>query len=335
MRVAVFSSKPYVEEYFRLANQSVGHELVFFEARLTDLTTPLAEGFPAVCTFVNDLLDAKILLALSRQGTKLIALRSAGFNQVDLDSAKQLGLSVARVPAYSPHAVAEHTIALMLALCRHLHKAYNRVREGNFALDGLLGIELSGRTAGVIGTGKIGTIVTKILAGFGCKLLGYDVVPNAEAEAAGLEYVSFEELFSRSDIITLHCPLMPATCHLINDESLARMKRGVVLVNTSRGKLIDTKAAIRALKSGKLGALGLDVYEEEADLFFEDLSNRVIQDDVFSRMLTFPNVIITGHQAFFTDTALKAIAAETLANITAFEQNREPPGLIIAEKVRG
>lgn len=335
MRVAVFSSKPYVEEFFRQANREAAHELVFFESRLSDLTTSLADGFPAVCTFVNDMLDAKTLLALSRQGTKLIALRSAGFNQVDLQSAEQLGLTVARVPAYSPHAVAEHTIALLLALCRRLHKAYNRVREGNFALDGLLGIELNGRTAGVIGTGKIGAIVARILAGFGCELLGFDVVNNPETEAAGLRYVSLEELFSRSDIITLHCPLMPATYHVINDEALARMKRGAIVVNTSRGALIDTKAAIRALKSGKLGALGLDVYEEEADLFFEDLSNRVIQDDVFSRMLTFPNVIITGHQAFFTEAAVHAIAVETLANITAFEQGETPPGLILAEKVRG
>jgi D-lactate dehydrogenase len=335
MKVAVFSSKPYVEESFRQANQKAGHELVFFEARLTALTVPLAEGFPAVCTFVNDLLDAKILLSLARQGTKLIALRSAGFNQVDLPSAQQLGLAVARVPAYSPHAVAEHTVGLILALCRHLHKAYNRVRDGNFALDGLLGIELNGRTAGIVGTGKIGAIVAKILAGFGCKLLGYDLVPNPEAEAAGVKYVSYDELFSQSDLITLHCPLVPATHHIIGDEALARMKRGVVLINTSRGPLIDTKAAIRSLKSGKLGALGLDVYEEEADLFFEDLSNRVIQDDVFSRMLTFPNVIITGHQAFFTDAALRAISKETMANLTAFDRGETPPGLIVADKVRG
>jgi D-lactate dehydrogenase len=335
MRVAIFSSKSYVEEYFNRANEAVGHELVFFETRLTDQTVPLAEGFDAVCTFVNDTLDAKILLALSRQGIKLIALRCAGFNQVDLPSAEQLGLTVTRVPAYSPHAVAEHTMALILALSRHLHKAYNRVREGNFSLEGLLGIELHGRTAGIVGTGKIGAIIAKILAGFGCKLLGYDVANNPEAEAAGLTYVPLDELFSKSDIITLHCPLMPATYHLLGDEALAKMKRGVIVVNTSRGKLIDTKAAIRALKSGKLGALGLDVYEEEADLFFEDLSARVIQDDVFSRMLTFPNVIITGHQAFFTETALTAIAEETLANITAFAQNRTPPGLILAEKVRG
>jgi D-lactate dehydrogenase len=335
MRVAVFSSKHYVQEYFQQANRTAKHELVFFESRLTDLTTPLAEGFPAICTFVNDFLDAKVLLSLARQGTKLIALRCAGFNQIDLQSAAQLGLTVARVPAYSPHAVAEHAIALLLALCRHLHRAYNRVREGNFALDGLLGMELHGRTAGVVGTGKIGAIVAKILAGFGCKLLGFDVVQNPEVASAGLEYVTLDELFSRSDIISLHCPLMPATHHLIDDESLARMKRGVILINTSRGPLIDTKAAIRALKSGKLGALGLDVYEEEADLFFEDLSNRVIQDDVFSRMLTFPNVIITGHQAFFTETALAAIAEDTLANITAFEENRTPPGLLDLDKVRG
>ena len=293
MRVALFSTKPYDQVFFRAANASAGHELVFFEPRLASETCLLAAGFPAVCTFVNDTLDAHVLLTLMKQGTRLIALRCAGFNNVDLEVAEHLGLTVARVPAYSPHAVAEHTIALILALERKIHKAYNRVREGNFALDGLMGMELHDRTAGVIGTGRIGAIVARILLGFGCEVLAYDVFQNADLLSGGVSYVPLDDLFRRSDIITLHCPLQPETFHLVNEDSLALMKRGVLLVNTSRGPLLDSRAAVRALKSGKLSALGLDVYEEEGDLFFEDLSNRVIQDDVLSRMLTFPNVIIT------------------------------------------
>ncbi len=334
MKVAVFSTKPYDRTSFQAANAQAGHELVFFQPRLTAQTGPLAAGFPAVCAFVNDTLDAHVLLALMKQGTKLIALRCAGFNQVDLEVAEQIGLAVTRVPAYSPHAVAEHTLALLLALDRKLHKAYNRVREGNFSLDGLLGRELFGRTAGVIGTGKIGAIVAKIFIGFGCKVLAYDVAENPDLQTAGVSYLPLDEIFRQADFITLHCPLMPQTFHLINEDSLATMKRGVMIVNTSRGALLDAKAAVRALKSGKLGALGLDVYEEEGDLFFEDLSNRVIQDDVFSRMLTFPNVIITGHQAFFTQRALDSIAQQTLANITAFEKGEPPPGRLTAEMVR-
>ncbi len=333
MDLAIFSTKPYDREYFLEANRPHGHRLVFFEPRLTDQTSRLAADFPAVCAFVNDQLDASMLLTLSRQGTQLIALRCAGFNNVDLRAAEHLGIAVARVPAYSPHAVAEHTVALILALARRLHKAYNRVREGNFALEGLLGIEIHGRTVGIIGTGKIGTLVAQILGGFGCQLLAYDVIENPKIEQMGGRYVGLNELFSRSDIITLHCPLSPSTVHIVDDEAVVRMKPGVMLVNTSRGKLIDTSAVIRSLKSGKIGALGLDVYEEEADLFFEDLSTRVIQDDAFSRMLTFPNVIITGHQAFFTVNALRAIASETLANVTAFERGERPPGLLTAELV--
>ncbi len=335
MKVAVFSTKPYDRDFFEEANRAAGHELVFHESRLGARTCRLAEGFPAVCAFVNDELDAGVLLTLARHGTRLAALRCAGFNNVDLRAAEQLEVTVTRVPAYSPRAVAEHTVALILSLARHLHKAYNRVREGNFALEGLLGTELFEQTVGVIGTGKIGALVAEILAGFGCKLLAHDVKPNPEVEARGARYVSRNELFAESDLITLHCPLVPATYHLIGDEALARMKQGVMLINTSRGKLIDTQAVIRALKSGKIGALGLDVYEEEADLFFEDLSSRVIQDDVFARMLTFPNVIVTGHQAFFTRRALRAIADETLANITAFENGATPPGLITHEIARG
>jgi len=335
MKTAVFSTKPYDREFLEEANRAAGHELVFFEPRLAEQTCRLAEGFPAICAFVNDQLDAGVLLRLSGRGTKLVAMRCSGFNNVDLRAAEQLGLTVTRVPAYSPRAVAEHTLALILSLCRRLHKAYNRVREGNFALEGLLGMELAERSAGVIGTGKIGAIVAQLLVGFGCKVLGYDVHKTPELEALGVRYVELPELFAESDLVTLHCPLMPATLHVIDDEALARMKPGVMLINTSRGKLIDTRAVIRALKSGKIGALGLDVYEEEADLFFEDLSDRVIQDDIFARMLTFPNVIITGHQAFFTRRAMQAIAEQTLANITAFEQGEEPPGLITAEMVRG
>jgi D-lactate dehydrogenase len=335
MKTALFSTKSYDQQFFSEANRQAGHELVFFEPRLTDQTCMLADGFPAVCAFVNDQLDARVLLRLSRRGTRLIALRCAGFNNVDLASARDLGLTVTRVPAYSPRAVAEHTVALILALSRRLHKAYNRVREGNFALEGLLGLELSGRTAGIIGTGKIGATLARILSGFSCRLLAYDLAPNAELETIGVRYVSLDELLAHSDVISLHCPLAPNTFHMINDEALAKMKQGVVLINTSRGKLVDTEAVVRALKSGKIGSLGLDVYEEEADLFYEDLSDRVIQDDVFSRMLTFPNVIVTGHQAFFTHRAMQAIAAETLASITAFEQGRQPPGLITAEMVRG
>lgn len=334
MKVAVFSTKSYDRDFLSAANRETEHELVFLEPRLTPQTCRLADGFPAICAFVNDQLDASVLLPLSRQGTELIALRSAGFNHVDLPAAEQLGMTVTRVPAYSPHGVAEHTVALMLALNRKIPRAYNRVREGNFALDGLLGFDFHGRTVGIIGTGKIGAVVAKIMAGFECRILVYDVARNPDVEALGAKYVSTEELFAQSDIITLHCPLVPATHHLINEEAIARMKRGVMLINTSRGALVDTQAVVRALKSGKIGYLGLDVYEEEADLFFEDLSTRVIQDDVFSRMLTFPNVIITGHQAFFTRNALEAIARETLENITAFEQGRRPPGLITAELVR-
>jgi D-lactate dehydrogenase len=334
MKVALFSTKPYDRAFFQAANADFGHELAYFEPRLTAETCLLAGGFEAICPFVNDSLDSHVLLPLSKLGVRLIALRCAGFNNVDLEMAEHLGLTVTRVPAYSPNAVAEHTLALVLALDRKIHKAYNRVREGNFALEGLLGLELHGRTAGVVGTGKIGAIVARIFLGFGCKVLAYDVYQNADLIAVGVTYVSRDDLFREADIITLHCPLQPETFHIINEDSLALMKRGVMLVNTSRGPLLDTVAAVRALKSGKLGALGLDVYEEEGDLFFEDLSNRVIQDDVFSRMLTFPNVIITGHQAFFTQRALEAIAQETLANITAFERGETPPGRITAEMIR-
>jgi D-lactate dehydrogenase len=323
MRVAVFSSKPYDHRFLGAAADGAGHELEFLETRLTRSTTALASGFEAVCVFVNDDLGAAVLLRLKEQGVKLIALRSAGFNHVDLEAAKSLGLTVVRVPAYSPRSVAEHTVALMLALNRKIHRAYARVREGNFALEGLLGFDIGGRTVGIVGTGKIGVAVARVLTGFGCRLIGSDVAENPEALDLGMEYVSREELFRQADVITLHAPLTPETHHMVDAYAIAVMKPGAMLINTSRGALIDTAAVIEGLKTGKIGHLGLDVYEEEGDLFFEDLSDKVIQDDVFSRLLTFPNVLITGHQAFFTAEALEAIAVTTLANISAYAEGRD------------
>lgn len=316
MNLALFSTKPYDRRFFEGANAAHGHALQFLEPRLTPETAPLAAGFGGVCAFVNDVLSAPVLSALAGGGTKLIALRSAGFNHVDLNAAEALGLTVARVPAYSPYAVAEHALALILTLNRKTHRAFNRVREGNFALDGLLGFDLHGKTVGVVGTGKIGLLFARIMAGFGCEVLAYDPYPNADA---GVTYVALDELLGRADIISLHCPLTPETYHLIGAAAVSQMKPGAMLINTSRGALVDTRVVIEGLKSGRIGALGLDVYEEEADLFFEDLSDRVIQDDVFTRLLTFPNVLITGHQGFFTAEALANIAETTLQNVTAFE----------------
>lgn len=328
MRVAVFSTKPYDRRFLQAANSDAGHELVFFEPRLLPETVPLAAGFEAVCAFVNDQLDRTVLTALAEGGTRLVALRSAGFNNVDLDAAEELGITLVRVPAYSPYAVAEHTVGLMLALNRHLPRASWRVREGNFALEGLLGFDMHGKTVGIIGTGKIGTVLAGILKGFGCELLGYDPYPNDACRELGLEYVALDDLFARSDIITLHLPLTPESHHLIDAAAIGKMKFGAMLINTSRGALLDTAAVIEGLKDGRIGSLGLDVYEEEADLFFEDLSNHVIRDDVFARLLTFPNVLITGHQAFFTEEALSAIAHTTLANITAVENGDPCPNTI-------
>lgn len=323
MRIAVFSAKSYDRRFLEAANEDAQHELVFFETQLQPSTAVLADGSPAVCAFVNDVLDAEVLSALKEYGTQLIALRSAGFNHVDIEKAAELDLTIARVPAYSPYAVAEHTIGLLLALNRNLHRAYTRVREVNFSLDGLLGFDLHGKTVGIVGTGKIGTIVARILKGFGCHLLAFDLYPNDTCRDLGVEYVDLDGLFARSDIITLHTPLTPDTYHLVGEEALEQMKEGVVLVNTSRGALIDTQAVVEALKTGSVGALGLDVYEEEGDLFFEDLSSHVIQDDTFARLLTFPNVLITGHQAFFTEEAMTNIAETTLSNVTAFEEDGE------------
>ena len=319
MKIAVFSSKRYDRASLDAANAGP-HELHYFEPHLDAETAPLARGHDAVCVFVNDRLDAPVLEALASDGIRLIALRCAGFNNVDIHAAQRLGLAVVRVPAYSPHAVAEHTVALILALNRKLHRAYNRVREGNFALDGLLGFDLHGRTAGVVGTGKIGAVAARILAGFGCSVLAFDPFPDEGCRALGVRYVSLDELLGASDIITLHCPLTPENHHLIGAAALAKMKPGAMLINTSRGGLLDTRAVIEALKSGKLGHLGLDVYEEESEIFFEDLSGTILRDDIFTRLLTFPNVIITGHQGFFTREALDNIARTTIGNITQFDE---------------
>lgn len=335
MKVAVFSTKPYDREFFEQAGEEFDHELTFYEPRLTPLTAPLAKDFDAACLFVNDQADAETLEILAEQGVKTIALRCAGFNNVDLNAAERLGQTVVRVPAYSPYAVAEHTVGLMLTLDRQIHRAYNRVREGNFALDGLLGFDLHGKTVGVVGTGIIGAVVAKILQGFGCTLLAYDVRENPDCIRLGAKYVSLEELFSQADVITLHCPLTPQTHHLINADAIRQMKSGVMLINTSRGGIIETPAVVEGLKSGQIGSLGIDVYEEEGDLFFEDLSNSVIRDDVFARLLTFPNVLITGHQAFFTEEALHQIAQTTLANLHDVASNTECPNEISAAKLSG
>ncbi|SIR22969.1 2-hydroxyacid dehydrogenase [Pontibacter lucknowensis] len=323
MNVLFFSSKVYDSTFFNAANKSHQHKLSYLEVPLNKNTAVLANGYGAVCIFVNDTANAEVLRLLAEQGVKLIALRCAGFNNVDLGAAAELGMKVVRVPAYSPYSVAEHTLALILTLNRKTHRAYNRVKEGNFALNGLMGFDLNGKTVGLIGLGKIGLVTAKILKGFGCRVLGYDIEKRGEFDEIGIEFTDLSSLYANSDIISLHCPLTPQTHHIIKKETIAQMKPGVMLINTSRGALVDTKAVIAALKSGQIKYLGIDVYEEEADLFFEDLSDRVIQDDVFMRLLSFNNVLITGHQAFFTSNALESIAGITLQNIADFEQGRQ------------
>jgi D-lactate dehydrogenase len=314
MRTILFSSQSYDRDSFLTTDLPAGIELHFLAARLSLDTAALAEHHEVVCAFINDDLSAPVLERLAAGGTRLIALRSAGYNHVDLAAAKRLGLAVVRVPAYSPHAVAEHAVALN----RRLHRAYNRTREGDFSLHGLTGFDLVGKTVGVVGTGQIGATFAKIMNGFGCRLLAYDPYPNPQVEALGARYLSLPQLLAESQIISLHCPLNEQSKHLINRESLAHMQPGAMLINTGRGGLVDTPALIDALKDGRLGYLGLDVYEEEAQLFFEDRSDLPLQDDVLARLLTFPNVIVTAHQAFLTREALGAIATTTLRNIAAW-----------------
>ncbi len=322
MTIAFFSAQTYEKPFFDLATQHIDLKIKYIKAGLSAETAILAQDCEIACIFVNDHADAAALKALRELDIKLLALRCAGYNQVDLPKAKELGITVVRVPAYSPYAVAEHTIALMLTLNRHTHKAYNRVRESNFALDGLLGFDMHGKTVGLIGLGKIGVITAQILAGFGCKLLGYDMVESEEAKAVGVTFVPLDDLLAQADIITLHCPLTPQTKHLINARSIKLVKPGVMIINTSRGALIDGAAAIEGLKNKQIGYLGMDVYEEEGDLFFRDLSEQVIQDDVFMRLSTFPNVLITGHQAFFTSNALTNIANTTIQNVLDWQDCR-------------
>ncbi|USQ96306.1 2-hydroxyacid dehydrogenase [Caulobacter sp. RL271] len=336
MRVAVFSAKAYDRRFLEAANSEFGHELDYFDARLDAATARLASGYPAVCVFVNDRLDAATLDALAAVGVRTVALRCAGYNNVDLTAAETLGVTVVRVPAYSPEAVAEFTLGLILAVDRNIPRAWSRVRENNFALDGLIGRNLSGRVAGVVGTGRIGALVARMLRiGFGCEVLASDVFQDPDLVAAGVRYVPVETLLREADLISLHCPLTPATRHLIDARAIADARPGVLIVNTSRGALIDTNALIEGLKSRKVGGVALDVYEQEADLFFEDLSNEIIQDDVFQRLLTFPNVLITGHQAFLTEEALGAIARTTLASLAEVEAGREPVNRVVAAVVKG
>ncbi|MEY2932804.1 MAG: hypothetical protein RL033_3553 [Pseudomonadota bacterium] len=324
MKVGVFSTQPYDREPLEQANRERGHQLSFLEPRLGPDTVELGAQFEAVCVFVNDRLSRPVLERLSGGKTRLVALRCAGFNNVDLAAARELGLTVVRVPAYSPHAVAEHAMGLILMLNRKLHRAYARVREANFSLAGLCGFDLYGRQVGVLGTGAIGAAFCQILHGFGCRVVAADPQPNPACLELGVQYVSPDELFRSADIISLHCPLTTETRHIINAESLALMRRGVMIINTGRGALIDSSAAVAALKSGQIGYLGIDVYEEEENLFFRDRSGEIVQDDVFMRLLTFPNVVVTAHQGFFTHEALANIADTTLGNISSFERGEGP-----------
>jgi len=336
MRVAVFSTKAYDRRFLDAANRGFDHRIDYFEARLDASTAALAEGYAAVCVFVNDRVDAAVLEILAKGGTGLVALRCAGYNNVDLDAADRLEVAVVRVPAYSPEAVAEFTIGLLLALDRNIPRAWNRVRENNFALDGLIGRNLSSRTVGVVGTGRIGARVARTLRlGFGCEVLASDLIEDPDLLAIGVRYAPVDTLLREVDVITLHCPLTPDTRHLIDKARLDAARPGVTIVNTSRGALIDTAALIDGLKSRKVGGVALDVYEQEADLFFEDLSNEIIQDDVFQRLLTFPNVLITGHQAFLTEEALSAIAETTLASLADAESGRPLARQVTAQQVRG
>jgi D-lactate dehydrogenase len=329
MKVAIFSTKSYDKEYFDRFNESVKHELIYFDVPLNHDTAALTKGYEAVCVFVNDRIDKNAIDLLADNGIRLIALRCAGFNNVDLNAAKEKGITILRVPAYSPEAVAEHTVSLILTLNRKTHKAYNRVREGNFSLEKMTGFNLFGKTVGVIGTGRIGAAFCRIMLGFGCKVIAYDLREDAALQALGVEYQSVDELFQKSDILSLHCPLTPKTHHLINKDALSKMKTGVMLINTSRGGLVHTKDAIEALKNGKIGYMGIDVYEQEEFLFFKDLSEVIIQDDTISRLMTFPNVLVTAHQAFLTNEALSEIAITTLKNISDFEQHIQSQNVVL------
>ncbi len=322
MKTAVFSARRYDRTMLGRANAQAGHELRYFEDRLTADTAHLAHGCEAVCVFVNDNVDAEVLALLARQGTRLVATRSTGYNHIDTAAAERLGIALVRVTDYSPHSVAEFAVGLLLALNRKIVRASSRTRDGNFDLDGLMGFDLHGKTVGVIGTGKIGMIFARIMHGFGCTVVGHDPFANPALERFG-RYVDVDELLSCSDVVSLHCPLTEQTRHIVDERTLARAKRGSLLINTSRGGLVDTDAAIEALKTGQLGGLAIDVYEQEANLFFQDLSSTIICDDVIQRLISFPNVIVTGHQAFFTEEAVGQIMQTTIDSISAFERGEE------------
>lgn len=323
MKIAFFTAKTYDKYHFDRQLIHTRHEITYFEDALNPETAVLAREFDAVCIFVNNTLDRQTIDRIAGYGVKVVALRSAGFNNVDLDAAEEAGLQVFRVPAYSPDAVAEHTAALILTLNRKTHKAYNRVRENNFSLEGLTGFNIHGKAVGVIGTGKIGTAFCRIMRGFGCTINAHDPYENDKVKKMGGTYMGLDELLAKSNIISLHCPLMPETRHIINNQAIDRMNDSPMLINTSRGALINTTAVIDGLKKKKIGSLGIDVYEQEENLFFEDLSEEVIQDDEIARLMTFPNVLITGHQAFLTNEALEEIAKTTLGNLTAYETGKE------------
>lgn len=332
MKITFFGTQPYDRESFDRANASFGFEFNYHRSHLNGNNALLAQGADAVCIFVNDTADAGTIRQLAAMGVKLIALRCAGFNNVDLKAAAEYGIPVVRVPAYSPHAVAEHAVALMLALNRKVHRAYWRTRDGNFSLHGLMGFDMYGKTAGIVGTGKIARELIRILKGFGMKVLAYDIFPDAEyAAQAQVEYVTLDELYRRADIISLHCPLTDQTRYMINGDAIGKMKPGVILINTGRGQLIHTEALIEGLKEKKIGAAGLDVYEEEAAYFYEDTSDRIMDDDILARLLSFNNVIMTSHQGFFTCEALDSIAHTTLQNINDFDKHRKLVNEVRAE----
>ncbi|HVM90175.1 MAG TPA: 2-hydroxyacid dehydrogenase [Puia sp.] len=328
MKIAVFSTKNYDREFFEKFNDPAQHQITYFDSPLNIDTTILAKGFEGVCVFVNDIINKDTIAKIASYDIKIIGLRCAGFNNVDIRAATERKIKVARVPAYSPHAVAEHTVALILTLNRKTHKAFNRVRENNFSLEKLMGFNLYEKAIGVIGTGQIGAAFCKIMLGFGCKVLAYDIFESEALKKAGVTYISLDELLQSSDIISLHCPLSPETRHIINAATLSKMKPGAMLINTGRGALINTKDVIDALKSEKLGYLGIDVYEQEAEIFFRDLSESIIQDDVLTHLMTFPNVLVTAHQGFFTKEALEQIVKTTLMNFSDFEK-----GLLLKNEV--
>jgi D-lactate dehydrogenase len=318
MKIAFFNTKTYEQEYFDRFNKN--HVINYLPVPLNERTASLAINNEAVCCFVNDRINAETIQQLKAMGIRLIALRCAGFNNVDLKAAAAAGMTTVRVPAYSPYAVAEHAVALILTLNRKTHKAYNRVREGNFSLERLMGFDLNDKTIGVIGTGRIGAIFARIMKGFGCHIIAYDVFKNSALIEQGIIYKNLEDVLAEADIVSLHCPLTPETKHIINRKSISLMKKGAMLINTSRGGLIETNAVVASLKAHHLGYLGIDVYEQEENVFFSDLSETIIQDDVLMRLMSFPNVLITSHQGFFTEEALTQIAQTTLDNITAFEK---------------